>query len=132
MPEGLTAKRKKTLTAVTAFETPASAKDISARLPEMNLATVYRALDYLQREGLIESFIFSCKEEGVLRYYYRAEAPHRHFMHCERCHGFLPLPQCGLQATAKRIEKTYGCKIHSHTVSFSGLCKECARKEKKA
>ena len=86
MNEELTLRRIMILDVVNKTQLPVSAKDIYKSIKnELNLATVYRGLQYLEENNYIETFTIACSKEGTIRYYHGKKLPHRHFFHCESC-----------------------------------------------
>ncbi|MBN2657323.1 MAG: transcriptional repressor [Spirochaetales bacterium] len=92
---------------------------------EMDLATVYRGLQYLEEGHYIASFVFSCDERGMERYYTKARSEHTHYMHCRKCHQFFPLPLCPFKDSVVFEEKIDGFLVESHTITLTGLCSSC-------
>lgn len=90
------------------------------RIPDLSLGTVYRNLGVLMQEGLIISV---GNVDGQARYDANT-APHTHFI-CTCCGRVddadtsLPLPDYA------EFENHTGWKLHSHSLSFSGLCSSC-------
>jgi len=91
-------------------------------------ATVYRALDFLEREGLAESFIIHCESRGTERFYSPKRAAHSHWFHCVSCHRFIDVGACGLGPALERIGAGKGVEVRSHTLYFTGLCGPCGKK----
>jgi Fur family ferric uptake transcriptional regulator len=96
---------------------------------ELDLATVYRGLTYLEKNNHITSFVFDCHSRGVERYFTPVKEEHEHFMHCEVCHRFISIPLCPLKDSFSKIEKEYGFIVDEHYLTIRGLCRECSKKE---
>jgi Fur family transcriptional regulator, ferric uptake regulator len=105
-----------------------AAEVLSAIDAACDQATVYRALHFLEDEGLAESFVLHCDAHGTERYYVSRNAPHRHWLHCGRCHRFADLGECAIGPLVKRLEDCCGVKIASHVMYFTGTCARCAGK----
>ncbi len=99
---------------------PLCAQEIHRAFPEVHKTSIYRALDYLQNEGLVESFILPCHETGT-QTYYLASSQHTHFFHCESCHQFFPLDKCPLPSDV--FDRPY--RITQHVFYLVGICPEC-------
>ncbi len=93
-----------------------------------DLATVYRNLQSLEKDGAAESFVFECEDRGIERYYSVKREKHIHYLHCESCHRFLPLNICPFDSISNVIEDKYDFKIHQHFFMVKGLCSECREK----
>jgi Fe2+ or Zn2+ uptake regulation protein len=94
---------------------------------EINLATVYRGVSYLENRGLIEGFTFSCSDEGTVRYYFNTGDDHTHFFHCTRCHSFTALEECSLDEVINRFEEKNGHQVDTHVMYLSGICRDCRK-----
>lgn len=125
MKKKLTNNREKVLGFIKKTSVPVSAKDINNYFnKKMDLVTVYRSLQYLEKNGYINGFTLSCSKEGTNRFYYKAADPHVHFFHCNICHKFLQLDDCCINIDEK-IEKKYNIKINTHTLYYTGVCRDC-------
>lgn len=96
-----------------------------------DLATVYRTLQFLERELLAEGFTLSCKGHGTERYYLSSQNAHKHFFHCESCHDFFETGECMLLSVIESFEADTGFQVHSHTLYLSGICKNCQTAQEK-
>ncbi len=106
-----------------------SAEDVYRRIrrqyPTISLATVYKTLETLEKEGLI-SKVTPLHETAR----YDANRAHHHHLICVRCHTIedfsaeafdrLPLPK----------EVTASWQILDCTVHVLGICRECQKKER--
>lgn len=93
---------------------------------KMDLATIYRGLEYLEKEQYLQSFVFECHHRGIERYYYLHKEVHKLYMHCEDCHQFILLGDCPVEPSLKAMEKKAKCKILDHQVIVKGLCQNCS------
>lgn len=132
MRHNLSAKRKTILDTLNHADSPMTAKEIfDIHKQAINLATVYRALGYLEKSHLIEAFTLVCSKEGVVRFYHRKTEPHVHFFHCEECHTFIPVDSCPLAALHNTMTPDSGHVVNTHTLYFTGICKLCSGDKKK-
>ncbi len=126
MPYSLTNHRKKILELIKSREMPLSAKEIHKIVKrQINLSTIYRALQYLENNKLIEGFTIPCKNEGTVRYYYKKETPHKHFFHCEKCHCFIHFTHCDLNTKISNFQKSSKNEVYEHILYFLGICNIC-------
>lgn len=90
-------------------------------LPALSLGTVYRNLEVLVAEGVVDEVASSV---GAARYDGNLD-PHHHF-DCERCGRIvdveLPVPR-GL---GRRLAVEQGLRARRIRISFSGLCSDCS------
>lgn len=106
---------------------PLSVAGVVARMEgACDQATVYRALHFLEDHGQAESFVLSCSEHGVERYYASRAAPHRHWFHCESCHRFTDLGLCRMGGFVQGVEDELGLRVRRHVLYLTGTCASCA------
>jgi Fur family ferric uptake transcriptional regulator len=123
----VTRARAAALAVLDAADEPLSAAGVLSRLVGCcDQATVYRALHYLEETGRAESFVLSCSEHGVERYYASRSAPHRHWFHCESCHRFVDLGACRIGKLVTEAERDLGLRVSRHTLTLTGMCPSCA------
>ena len=124
----MTRARKAVLEALDAASRPLSAQEMGERLSGCcDQATVYRALHHLEEQGLADSFVLHCDAHGTERYFASRKAEHRHWLHCERCHGFVDLGACRFEPLLREMEALSGARITSHTLFATGICPACSR-----
>jgi Fur family transcriptional regulator, ferric uptake regulator len=123
----LTPKRKQIMEVINSSDLPISAQQIHKCMPEgsLNLATIYRTLVFLETNHLIEAFSLFSGSKGTVRYYFRVQNPHLHFLFCQECQLFTPYHDCSFQKNRTSIEEKYQYQIHSHVLYFSGVCRDC-------
>lgn len=126
MTKGLTGHRQRVLQCLQNSDSPLSAIDLYRALSDtMNLATIYRALPVLEKEGLIEALSVDCNHEGTTRYYRAAGDGHRHFFHCTQCHRFFALGGCDLHPLIDAFQVESGHRVEGHSLSLTGVCRGC-------
>lgn len=89
---------------------------------KVNKTTVYRELDNLVREKLVEELDMG---EGLKRY---ELSPNRHHHHvfCAQCKKVVCLPMDDeLHLVEKRIEQETHFVVQGHDLKFFGICPEC-------
>jgi len=120
-----TENRKSVFNVIDRAEKPLSVEDIKARIQKkLDTSTVYRALEFLEKRGLIASVSFG----GNIRFFFRKER-FRHFLFCERCNGIEVFDKCGAKPLMEAVKKEYNFRINSHVFYFSGICSNCIEKE---
>lgn len=106
---------------------PLSALEVGVMVGALcDTATVYRALHYLEGQGMAESFVLHCEAHGTERYYVSVSSKHRHWFHCERCHSFVDLGTCTMEPLLADMAFSAGVSIRHHTLYATGLCSSCA------
>ncbi|MDR2552724.1 MAG: transcriptional repressor [Treponema sp.] len=107
-----------------------SARDIFETITHktrMSFGTVYRNLQILEEE----KEIVSVQADPKAVRYDRRRDPHYHF-HCRKCGGVFDAP-CqyheDIDDMDRKVAKTSGFIVESHTIVFEGLCQECANSQ---
>lgn len=98
---------------------PLTAYEVSNRLKEMSLTTIYRALEYLYQNGYLKRFSLD-----ECTYYYSSES-HRHFFRCVQCGKLYPIETCFMEEYEKYVSTHFNFKVYEHFVLFTGLCEKC-------
>lgn len=92
---------------------------VKEELPHISLATVYRNLKLLARQGLIREISTG---EGPNRYDFRTHE-HAHFQ-CDRCGRILDVDMGLPRELTRGLERT-GFRVRSHELVLHGLCPDC-------
>ena len=104
-----------------------SAQDIYLELrsskQSMGLATVYRSLEALKMEGVVQvrtlasgESLYSCMQED------------KHHLTCLQCGTSLPIEECPVHDLETELHQSHEFKIFYHTLEFFGLCNQCQAK----
>ncbi|MFP4478627.1 MAG: Fur family transcriptional regulator [Candidatus Izemoplasmatales bacterium] len=103
-----------------------SAQDIHELLIKnkikVNLSTVYRTLDKLTENKIINKVELE-QEKQSLYEYNRDE--HHHFIICKNCNKIETIYNCPLHDYEEQVMKESGFQITGHKIEFYGFCKEC-------
>lgn len=92
------------------------------RLPGLNLATIYRALEGLFEAGLVDRM----DGQETVRYSLRdPEHPHGH-LHCRQCQHGPELTGEDLDEFAQLVQERYGFTLDIHHLTLSGVCRDCS------
>lgn len=123
----LTALRLRVLELVWHNHKPLGAYDILAVLSETDgrraaPPTVYRALDFLQENGLVHRLASLNAFVGCSH----PEHPHQgQFLICRTCHTSIELEQSSISAAITSSAAHVGFSVESQTVEVLGLCANC-------
>lgn len=86
----------------------------------IGLATVYRALDALKLEGIVQvrtlatgESLYSCPQED------------KHHLTCLQCGSSIPISECPVHDLEVQLHQSYNFKIYYHMLEFFGLCTQC-------
>ena len=114
--------RKEILDVINGADTPINVKQIVMQMTSQpDLSTVYRALDFLEKENHAHSLSFS----RVTFYYSVNREGCGHFLACTNCHEIRCVEGCVSQRLQDKLEEKFQYHIHSHVLYFQGLCPEC-------
>ena len=101
-----------------------SAQDIYVELRNRNqsigLATVYRALEALKLEGVVQVRTLATGES-----LYSCVQQDKHHLTCLQCGKSIPIHQCPVHELETQLNQSHKFKIFYHTLEFFGLCDRC-------
>jgi Fe2+ or Zn2+ uptake regulation protein len=121
----ITQARRSIYCALLGASDPLSAAQIGTMLHDadvaIDLVTVYRTLDTLERCGLITRV--DRLHEGW-RYAIRSKG-HHHSIVCSECGSAAPLASCDLQRIEQSLAQSTGFVNVSHSLQFYGTCPNC-------
>lgn len=97
--------------------------EIKTQYPDSNvgIATVYRALAFLEEVNLITSIAFGADGK---KYESNAKAHHDHLI-CTLCGKIVEFVDDEIEKRQDRIAKKNKFKITSHSMQLYGTCSEC-------
>ena len=99
--------------------------DIKKKYPDTNIgiATVYRALSFLEEVDLITSIAFGTDGK---KYESNAKAHHDHLI-CTSCGAIIEFMDNEIEKRQNKIAKKNNFKILSHSMQLYGTCEECTK-----
>ncbi len=86
----------------------------------MGLATVYRSLEALKLEGLVQVRTLANGEA-----LYSLVQQDKHHLTCLQCGRSIAIDQCPVHQLETELETNQNFKIFYHTLEFFGLCEKC-------
>jgi Fur family ferric uptake transcriptional regulator len=103
------------------------AQEIHAELSrggaKVGLASVYRVLDTLVEEGLVQRVDVG---DGIVRYEpVRSEAEHHHHLVCDGCGRVERFADAQLERAIHAVEERSGFSVVEHDVVLRGACADC-------
>ena len=102
-----------------------SAQDLYIELrnrdQSMGLATVYRALEALKLEGLVQVRTLGSGES-----LYSSVQRDQHHLTCLNCRESIVLNECPVHQLESELQDSHQFKIYYHTLEFFGLCDRCS------
>lgn len=117
----LSTSRRLILKALFAAEQPMSAETLARDL-ELELTSVYRNLETLERHGLIQH-VHLGHGAGLYALVGRGE---REYLYCERCRSVKALEPRELEDVKAEIEQRFGYRTRFTHFALVGVCPECA------
>ena len=102
------------------------AAEIQANNPDVNLSTIYRNLDELERLGVI---VHAHLAHGPATYHLAALA-HGHLV-CEECGATIETPGDVFTGLAQTAESRYGFEIHPYHFAVPGRCQQCRKRNRR-
>ena len=121
MEASLSDMRRDVLGIVEQAEKPLNAKAIAEHLdPQPSLSTVYRALDHMERRGLVQSVAFF----NGTRYYYGGNRDAQ-FILCRECHEIREFERCNAFEIRETLEREFDYRLSGHVLYFKGICPDC-------
>ncbi|WP_427162538.1 Fur family transcriptional regulator [Aliinostoc sp. HNIBRCY26] len=119
-----TRSQEKILTLLQSMKQGISAQDIYVELrnrnQSMGLATVYRSLEALKLEGLVQVRTLANGEA-----LYSLVQQDKHHLTCLQCGASIPIHQCPVHDLETQLQVTHKFKVFYHTLEFFGLCAKC-------
>ena len=118
--------------ALAELECSVTAREIGDLLSErghrIGVASIYRALDLLERHGLVQRF-----DVGESAARYEPALPsghHHHHIVCERCGEVATFEDEDLERVINRLARRVDFDVEGHDVTLRGECPECAGSSK--
>lgn len=93
--------------------------------PRISLGTVYRNLDALTEQGMVERTIFA---DGKSRYE-TARHDHHHHLICLQCGEIEDLPQCPMDPGLKNYLEELNFEPVHHHFEIYGYCTHCQHQD---
>jgi Fur family ferric uptake transcriptional regulator len=103
------------------------AAEIQAQSPDVNLSTIYRNLDELERLGVI---VHAHLVHGPATYHLAARA-HGHLV-CEDCGATIEAPGEVFTALAESARSRFGFEIHPYHFAVPGRCRPCRKQHRRS
>jgi Fur family ferric uptake transcriptional regulator len=123
-----TRSQERILKLLTKLKRAISAQDLYLELrqrkQDMGLATVYRSLEALKREGVVKVRTLASGES-----LYSYVTKDNHHLTCVNCGESIAFTECPVHDLETRLENFHHFKIYYHTLEFFGMCQKCQLSE---
>jgi Fur family ferric uptake transcriptional regulator len=96
-------------------------KDAGRRRMGIGRATVFRLLELLSEQGLVERIDLP---DGT-HAYIPCEPTHHHHLVCLNCGATTDVDDCGIEAVTHEAARRSGFKIEQHRLELFGRCPDC-------
>jgi Fur family ferric uptake transcriptional regulator len=119
-----TRSQERILNLLTTLNRAISAQDIYVELRNRNqsigLATVYRALEALKLEGVVQVRTLASGES-----HYSCVQQDKHHLTCLQCGKSIAINECPVHELETQLHQSHEFKIFYHTLEFFGVCNQC-------
>ena len=95
---------------------------LQAQDRRLGRATVFRAVDTLLDEGLLDRVEFA---DGVRRYRVCGGSAHHHHLTCTKCHRVVEVEVCLPPEILSAIASTADFALEGHSIELFGRCHAC-------
>lgn len=95
--------------------------ELRNRTQSMGLATVYRSLEALKLEGVVQVRTLASGES-----LYSSLQQDRHHLTCLQCGASIAIDICPVHELETQLQQSHQFKIFYHTLEFFGLCDRCS------
>jgi Fur family transcriptional regulator, ferric uptake regulator len=120
----LTPHQERILKTLEAIDGEISTQDLYVQLrtsyKTLGLATVYRGLEVLRLQGLVQSRT-SIEGESL----YTLVQKHQHYFTCLQCSKSMAIDACPVCQIEAELAQKQSIKVFYHTLEFFGLCTFC-------
>jgi Fur family ferric uptake transcriptional regulator len=89
----------------------------------LGLATVYRALEALKLDGMVQVRTLPNGES-----LYSLIQEDRHHLTCLQCGASIAIDECPVHDLERQLNQTHQFKIYYHMLEFFGVCEQCQAK----
>jgi Fur family ferric uptake transcriptional regulator len=97
--------------------------ELRTRNQTVGLATIYRALEALKLEGVVQIRTLATGES-----LYSSLREDRHHLTCLHCGKSIDIEECPIEQLETKLQQQHQFKIYYHTLEFFGLCANCENK----
>jgi Fur family ferric uptake transcriptional regulator len=96
---------------------------VVSRYPNVNISTVYRTLELLNRLNLVTETDMG---EGRVRYH-PADKGHHHHLVCQECGNIIDLDESLLAPLEESLLREYGFMAELRHLAILGRCQNCRK-----
>lgn len=115
----VTKQRVKILETINELGDSSTTKNVISRCSDIDISTIYRILDFLCKNDILEKEI---NVDDEICYFIKEK--HSHYFTCIKCHKREKIKVCPMEQVENSLKKD-GYTIVNHKLDISGICKEC-------
>lgn len=109
---------------------PEILKYLEDRGSSVGIATVYRHLEKMEKEGIVRKYILDGKNGACFQYVGEDRHCHQHYhLKCEQCGELIHLQCDALDSIEAHILEDHGFSVNPLKTVFYGICEKCAREK---
>ena len=86
-------------------------------------ATVYRALEVLERLGVLNRVHL-----GTCHAFTVCDEGHHHHLLCSACNAVVPIDASAVESEIQRLAQRLSFQVDTHMLEFAGRCADCLAK----
>lgn len=105
-------------------EEPLSMRALVQRVPSIDRASVYRAVELFERLGIVQRLNTGWKYKLELSDLF---AEHHHHLTCTQCGCTIPMNEAELETVIDRLAAMQHFAPTAHQIEIQGVCAECQR-----
>lgn len=98
-------------------------QELRRRKPAVGRASVYRALEQLERLGLVQRLEVARGTAGYERV--ELDGEHHHHAICRHCGRMVPFEDSSLERAIAELSEELSFEVTDHDVVLRGLCERC-------
>jgi Fe2+ or Zn2+ uptake regulation protein len=102
-------------------------QDLLREDPQLGRATVFRAVDVLMEQGVLDRISFA---DGTHRYRVCGPGAHHHHVTCSVCHRVVEIDACLAPELLAAIERSTNFALEGHSVELFGRCATCRAEQR--
>lgn len=96
----------------------------------IGLTTIYRQLENLVQEGLIERFVFANQSAASYQYLEKPLEESQIHFHCEACQGVFQVECHELEHIQSHMLNQHGLQLDLFKTLFYGICPRCSKEQR--
>lgn len=124
-----TKSRKAVIEVLKKTDIPMSAEEIFLSIKKdggsINLSTVYRNLELMEKKGLVEKTVMNDSKSR----FELTDNGHKHHLICTKCNRMVSLDTCPIEEYEKDVVRETKFDITGHQLIFYGICPECKEEQ---